>query len=48
MVILQNSVTALFVASEEGHSAVVQLLVEAGASLNVQANVPTSHTCISV
>ena len=35
----QEGVTALFLASEEGHVTTVQLLVEAGAPLDVQTNV---------
>ena len=36
---LQEGFTALHLASEEGHVTVVQLLNEAGASLDVQTNV---------
>ena len=36
---LQVGVTALFLASQGGHVTTVQLLVEAGASLDVQRNV---------
>ena len=36
---LQEGVTALVLASENGHLITVQLLVEAGASLDVQTNV---------
>ena len=32
-----DSCTALMIASQEGHSIVVQLLIDAGAPLNVQA-----------
>ena len=48
MVTLQDGATALYRASEEGHSTVVQLLVEAGASLDVQADVCNLHTCLPV
>ena len=48
MVTVQNGTTALYRASQEGHSTVVQLLVEAGASLDVQADVCNLHTCVSV
>ena len=48
MVILQDGSTALYRASEEGHSAVVQLLVEAGAFLDVQTNVRNSLTCMHI
>ena len=41
IVLLQDGTTALYVASEQGHSTVVQLLAEAGVSLDVQANVCT-------
>ena len=36
---LQEGVTALYLASQNGHVTTVQLLVEAGASLDVQRNV---------
>ena len=36
---LQEGATALHLASENGHVTTVQLLVEAGASLDVQTNV---------
>ena len=35
----QKGVTALYLASANGHTTTVQLLVEAGASLDVQTNV---------
>ena len=36
---LQDGFTALFIASTNGHETAVKLLVEAGASLDVQMNV---------
>ena len=36
---LQEGDTALYLASQEGHVTIVQLLVESGASLDVQRNV---------
>ena len=36
---LQEGATALYIASQNGHVSTVQLLVEAGASLDVQFNV---------
>ena len=44
IVLLPDCTTALYVASEHGHSTVVQLLAEAGVSLDVQANVCNSPT----
>ena len=38
-VTLQNGATPLCIASQEGHVSTVQLLVDAGASLDVQTNV---------
>ena len=36
---LQDGTTALFISSQNEHSTIVQRLIEAGASLNVQTNV---------
>ena len=36
---LQNGATALYIASERGHNKIVQSLITAGASLDVQRNV---------
>ena len=36
---LQSGATALFIASERGHNKIVQSLIAAGASLDVQLNV---------
>ena len=38
---LQDDITALHVASEEGHKAIVKLLLEAGADVNVTNDVST-------
>ena len=43
---LQEGATALHIASQHGHVSTVQLLVEAGASLDVQANV--SHYTLTI
>ena len=49
---LQEGVTALYLASECGHMTTVELLVEAGASLDVQRNVScypdTPHLLVSL
>ena len=36
---LQNGATALFIASQEGHCSIVEQMIEAGASLDLQMNV---------
>ena len=44
---LQDGATALFIACQNGHVSTVQLLVDAGASLDVRTNVsslPTRYT----
>ena len=41
---LQDGTTALFVASQEGHCSIVERLIEAGASLDLQRNVSYSNT----
>ena len=49
---LQKGITALFLASECGHVTTVQLLVEAGASLDVQTHMScypnTPHLIVRV
>ena len=43
---LQEGATALYIASQNSHVSTVQLLIEAGASLDVQMNV--SHYTLTI